>query len=199
MESKPAIIYMVRHGETEWSSFGQHTGRTDIPLTTQGEREAAHLASRLTPLKPDHVLTSPLGRARETCRLAGFDGGVRVVDDLIEWDYGDYEGRTTADIRAERPGWELFHDGCPGGETPEQVAARADRVVALLGTLEGRTILFSHGHMIRALGARWCRLPLFSGRHLDLDTASVSALSHHHDQPVIALWNDHPAALAPPR
>jgi probable phosphoglycerate mutase len=197
MADAQPVIYLVRHGETEWSSSGKHTGRTDIPLTERGMKEAAHLASRLLPLQPDRVFASPLGRAQQTCTLAGF-ANHQLIDDLAEWDYGRYEGRTTAEIKSERPGWELFHDGCPGGESPEDVTARADRVVARLRALEGRTILFSHGHMIRALGARWCDLPLIAGRHLDLDTASVSALSYHHDQPTIALWNDHPEALRPP-
>lgn len=198
MTSSTPIIYLVRHGETEWSASGKHTGRTDIPLSPRGEREALHLSSRLTPLEVDRVFSSPLGRAWQTCVRAGFAESAETLDDLAEWDYGEYEGRTTEEIHDERPGWELFRDGCPGGESPEDVQARADRVVAKLKGLEGRTILFSHGHMIRALGARWCELPLIVGRHLDLDTASVSALSHHHAQPTIALWNDHPEALKPP-
>ena len=198
MNSATSTIYLVRHGETAWSLSGQHTGRTDLPLTPRGDQEALRLASRLAPLAPDRILTSPLQRSHRTCTLAGFTERVEVLDDLVEWNYGDYEGRTTPEIRADRPGWELFRDGCPGGETPEEVAARADRVVARLRALEGRTILFSHGHMICALAARWSNLSLATAGHLKLDTASISALAHHHTRPTISLWNDHPGALRPP-
>ena len=187
------IVYLARHGETAWSLSGQHTGLTDLPLTQRGERNARRLGKRLEGLELVLVLTSPLQRAKRTCELAGL-GAVAVVDpDLVEWDYGAYEGRTTADIRKERPGWELFRDGCPEGESPEQVGVRADRVIARVRAASGDVLLFSSGHFIRVLAARWLGLgPQAPGRHFALGTASLSAVGYEHDltRPVIRLWND---------
>jgi broad specificity phosphatase PhoE len=194
------IIYLARHGETKWSLTGQHTGRTDLPLTENGERNALRLRERLSGLIFKNVFTSPLQRARRTCELAGFGSAAEIVSDLLEWNYGEYEGRTSVEIHSEFPDWQLFRDGCPGGETPEQVAARADRVVHLLQTISGNVLLFSSGHFLRMLGARWCKVePVIHARSLMLDTASVSMLGYEHNlsQPVIRLWNDTQHLLIP--
>ncbi|HXY34715.1 MAG TPA: histidine phosphatase family protein [Planctomycetaceae bacterium] len=187
------VVYLARHGETAWSLSGQHTGLTDLPLTEQGEQTARRLGVRLRELSFTNVFTSPLQRARQTCAQAGY-GDVAVVDpDLVEWDYGDYEGRRTNEIVAERPGWNLFRDGCPGGESPQQVAARADRVIGRLRALEGNALLFSSGHFIRVLAARWLGLePTSNSRYFSLSTASLSALGYERDlsRPVIQLWNE---------
>jgi broad specificity phosphatase PhoE len=182
-------VYLVRHGETEWSLNGQHTGVSDIPLTENG-RMAARL---LKPVLNDEtfalVLTSPLQRARETCELAGL--GERAVEEpaLAEWKYGDYEGLTTAQIRATRPGWSVFRDGCPGGETPEEVAARADRILAKVRAAEGNVALFAHGHIFRVLAARWIDLPASYGEHFLLDTATLNVLGYYRDSPALKIWN----------
>ena len=185
-------IYLARHGETAWSLSGQHTGRTDIPLTDRGEQNARRLGERLSGLTFAKVLTSPLRRARRTCELAGFSAAAEIDADLLEWDYGQYEGLTTAQIHAQHPAWRLFHDGCPGGETPEQVAIRADRIVAKVRALHGDVLLFSSGHFLRVLAARWLDAAPASGSYFLLGTASLSALSYEHDesQPVIRLWDD---------
>lgn len=185
-------IYLARHGETAWSLSGQHTGTTDIPLTENGERNARNLGARLRDAPFDHVFTSPLQRARRTCELAGFGGSAEIDPDLVEWNYGDYEGQRTADIRKERPNWFLFRDGCPGGETPDAVGARADRVIARLRALNADVIVFSHGHFLRVLGARWLGMPASDGRLLLLTTASLSILGYEHnrEEPVLRLWND---------
>jgi broad specificity phosphatase PhoE len=185
-------IYLARHGETEWSLSGQHTGVTDIPLTANGERNARSLGERLRGTSFVKVLTSPLQRARRTCELAGFGAHADIDPDLVEWNYGDYEGKRTADIRKERPSWFLFRDGCPGGESPQAVGARADRVIARLREINGDGIVFSHGHFLRVLGARWLGLSTTDGRLLLLTTASLSVLSYEHDldEPVLRLWND---------
>jgi broad specificity phosphatase PhoE len=191
-ESLPTA-YLARHGETAWSLTGQHTGRTDLPLTERGERNARRLGARLHGLTFAKVYTSPLRRAARTCELAGFGGAAEVDGDLVEWDYGQYEGRRTADILAERPGWELFRDGCPGGESPEQVGARADRVIACVRATSGDALLFSSGHFIRVLAARWLGFGASApGRHFLLSTASLSAVGYERDraQSVIRLWND---------
>jgi probable phosphoglycerate mutase len=182
---------LARHGETAWTVTGQHTGLTDLPLTAHGEGEAQKLGERLTGMTFAKVLTSPLRRAMRTCELAGF-GPVGESDrDLVEWDYGEYEGRHTADILAERPDWQLFRDGCPGGESPEHVATRADRVVQRVRRVAGDVLLFSSGHFLRVLAARWIGAEAIAGRSLMLSTASLSALTHEHvDQPAIYLWND---------
>jgi probable phosphoglycerate mutase len=185
-------IYLARHGETEWSLSGQHTGRTDIPLTERGERNARSLGERLTGTHFAKVLTSPLQRARRTCELAGFGKQAENDPELVEWDYGEYEGKRTADIRKERPGWYLFRDACPGGETLDAIGARADRVIARLRAIGGDVLLFSHGHFLRVLGARWLSLPVPDARLLLLTTASLSILGYEHnlEEPVLRLWND---------
>ncbi len=189
-------VYLVRHGETAWSLSGQATGRTDLPLTERGERDAQALTARLKGLSFVNVLTSPLQRAHRTAELAGFGELADVDDDLAEWDYGAYEGRRTADIRAERPGWRLLEDGCPNGEMLAAVSLRADRVIcrirALSGHTSGNTLVFAHRDILRVLAARWLELNAVEARRLYLDTASVSILGYHHDlqEPVIRLWND---------
>ncbi len=190
------IVYLVRHGETAWSVTGQHTGRTDLPLTPRGEQNARRLGARLRGLAFAQVLTSPLQRASRTCELAGF-GPVAVPDaDLVEWDYGDYEGRRTAEIRAARSGWQLFRDGCPGGESPADVAARADRVAARVRAADGNVLIFSSGHFLRMLAVRWLGLEPVAGRLFLLGAGSVSALGYDHDraEPTIRLWNELPVA-----
>lgn len=185
-------IYLARHGETAWSLSGQHTGITDIPLTENGERNARNLGQRLRGTPFDKVLTSPLQRARRTCELAGYAASAEIDNEFVEWNYGDYEGKRTADIRQERPDWFLFRDGCPGGESVEAVGARADRVLARLRAVNGDVIVFSHGHFLRVLGARWLGLPAADGRLLLLTTASLSVLGYEHNlqEPVLRLWND---------
>ena len=185
-------VYLVRYGETAWSISGQHTGRTDIPLTERGEHAAHALRARLKDLSVTKILTSPLQRARRTAELAGFGPSAEADPDLMEWDYGDYEGRRTVDIRAERPGWHLFEDGCPGGETLAEVATRADRVIARIRAWENDVLVFAHGHILRILIARWIALPALEARRLDLATASVSTLGYDHglDEPIIHLLND---------
>ena len=187
------IIYLARHGETAWTISGQHTGLTDLPLTERGERTARRLGERLKRLKFASVLTSPLQRAARTCELAGFKSVAEVEKNLVEWDYGAYEGRRTAEIRAERPGWELFRDGCPGGESPQQVSARADAVVQRIRRVSGDVLLFTSGHFLRVLATRWLGLePSVNCKFFMLSTASLSALGYEHDRsrPVIRLWNE---------
>jgi broad specificity phosphatase PhoE len=186
------VVYLARHGETAWSISGQHTGLTDLPLTEQGERNARRLADRLKGLSFAKVYSSPLQRAVRTCELAGFGARAEIDRDLLEWNYGEYEGRRTQDIHAERPDWQLFRDGCPGGESPQQIGARADRVVQRLREIQGNVLIFSSGHILRVLSARWLGLEPAGGKYLLLSTASLSALSYEHNlsQPVIQLWND---------
>ncbi len=186
------VIYLARHGETAWSLSGQHTGLTDLPLTERGQRNARALGTRLKGLTFATVLTSPLQRAARTCELAGFGTAAEVDRDLLEWNYGEYEGRRTVEILAERPDWQLFRDGCPGGESPDQVAARADRVVRRVRAVRGDVLLFSSGHFLRVLAARWLGLEPGAGRCFLLITASLSALGYEGSlsQPVIRLWND---------
>ncbi len=186
------VIHLARHGETAWSLSGQHTGRTDLPLTEHGERNARALGERLRGLEFAKVLTSPLRRAVRTCELAGFGSMAEIDSDLVEWDYGQYEGRRTAEIHAERPDWQLFRDGCPGGESPNQVGARADRLVGRVRAIKGDVLVFSSGHFLRVLAARWLGLDAAGGRYLLLSTASRSALSYEHNlaQPAIRLWNE---------
>jgi broad specificity phosphatase PhoE len=192
IDSARAKVYLVRHGETAWSITGQHTGRTDLPLTAHGEEQARGLVARLRGLRVDHVFSSPLRRALQTCELAGFGGRATLDPELLEWDYGEYEGRTLAQIHAIRPGWELFRDGCPGGESVAQVSARADRFVSRLRALGGKVLIFSSGHLLRVLAARWVECTAELGRRLELDPASVCVLSYEHDSEdsVIQLWND---------
>jgi broad specificity phosphatase PhoE len=191
MSEKLPTIYLARHGETAWSLTGQHTGLTDLPLTKHGGRNAAHLGERLRGLKFAKVFTSPLQRAMRTCELAGFKSSAEIDKDLVEWNYGDYEGRRTIEIHAERPGWQIFRDGCPGGESPEQVAARADRVVSRVRAVADDVLLFSSGHFLRVLAVRWLGLEPAAGRFFTLDTASLSELGYERDlsAPVIKLWN----------
>ena len=185
-------VYLVRHGETAWTISGQHTGRTDIPLTERGKRDVQELGTRLRGLTFAKVLTSPLHRARRTGELAGFGECAQADPDLTEWDYGDYEGRRTSDIRAEHPGWRLFEDGCPGGETLVEMSTRADRVIARVRALEGDVLVFAHRDILRILAARWVAQPALEARRLYLETASLSVLGYDHDldEPVIRLWND---------
>jgi broad specificity phosphatase PhoE len=183
-------LWLIRHGETEWSLSGAHTGRTDIPLTAAGREKAAAVGRYLADCKFAGVLVSPLERARETCRLAGCENA-RIDADLSEWDYGDYEGRTTTQIQAQRPGWSLWTDGVPNGETAAQVAARADTVIAHALAIEGEgnVALFAHGHILRVLAARWLGLPPEGGRLFALGTASISTLGYEREARVITRWN----------
>jgi broad specificity phosphatase PhoE len=186
------VVYLARHGETAWSLSGQHTGRTDLPLTERGDRNARALGERLRGLAFANVLTSPLQRAVRTAELAGFGGVAKVDPDLVEWDYGQYEGRRTAEILAERPDWQLFRDGCPGGETAVQVGTRADCVIGRVRAMDGNVLLFSSAHVMRVLAARWLGLESAAGRYLLLSTASLSTLGYEHNlsEPMIRLWNE---------
>jgi len=192
MKPELPTVTLVRHGETAWSLSGQHTGTTDLPLTERGERLARRLGERLAGRHFDHVFTSPSQRARRTGELAGFGGVAKVDPDLAEWDYGAYEGRTTADIRKEAPDWELFRDGVPGGETVAEIGARADRVVARLRQLDGNVLIFSSGHILRVIAARWLGLEPSAGRLFLLGTASISELGYDRarTEPVLRLWNE---------
>jgi len=185
-------VYLVRHGETLWTISGQHTGRTDVPLTARGERDAQALSGRLRGLPFAEVLTSPLQRARRTGELAGYGEDAQADFDLTEWDYGTYDGQRTLDIRAERPGWRLFEDGCPGGETLAAVTVRADRVIARVRALGRDVLVFAHRDILRILIARWVALPALEARRLYLETGSVSILGYDHDldEPVIRVLND---------
>src|SRR6058998_2823340 len=186
------VIYLARHGETSWSLTGQHTGLTDLPLTERGEREARRLGEGLAGLTFAKVFTSPLLRAARTCELAGFGAASEVDRDLVEWNYGKYEGLRTAEIHAKRPDWQLFRDGCPDGELPNQVGARADRIMSRVRVIKGDVLIFSSGHFLRVLGARWLGLEPAAGRFFTLSTASVSVLGYENNlsQSVIRLWND---------
>jgi broad specificity phosphatase PhoE len=183
-------VVPVRHAETEWSVDGRHTGLTDIPLTDAGRATATALAGRLRQWRFERVLVSPLRRARETCELCGLGDRAEVFDELHEWDYGEYEGLTTDQIHARRGEWNLWRDGCPGGESPEQVGARADRVLAAVSEVHGAVAAFSHGHMLRVLGARWVELPPAGGARLGLSAGAVSVLGYERDTRILALWND---------
>jgi broad specificity phosphatase PhoE len=189
---EPQIIYLARHGETAWSLSGQHTGLTDLPLTPRGECNARRLGQRLAGLEFAKVFTSPLQRASRTCELAGFGRRAEADGDLVEWHYGEYEGLSTADIHVKRPGWEPFRDGFPGGESFDQVGARADRVVERVRSVDGAVLLFSSGHFLRILAARWIGLKPEGGRYFLLGTASLSTLTFEHNpsEPAIGLWND---------
>jgi len=183
-------IVLVRHGETEWSRAGKHTGRTDIPLTDEGREQARRVGAALQKRRFAVVWTSPLTRAAETCRLAGFGSVADAKDELMEWDYGAYEGRTTSDIRKERPGWTLWRDGVPGGDTIDQVADSVDRMIAELRSIDGAAVLFAHGHVLRVLAARWLGLEPGAGRLFALDPATISILGYERETPVIRLWNE---------
>ena len=190
MNGTSPVVYLARHGETAWTITGQHTGLTDLPLTRRGEDMARRLGERLSGMTFAKVFTSPLRRAARTCELAGFAATAEIDADLLEWDYGRYEGLLSADIHAERPDWQLFRDGCPGGESPEHVAARADQVVQRVRSIGGDVLLFSSGHFLRMLAARWIGEAPMAGRSFMLSTASLSALSHEHTDPAILQWND---------
>ena len=193
----PLRLYLIRHGETEWSLSGQHTGVKDIPLTARGEAEARELAQRLRDIPFAHVLTSPLKRARRTCELAALNPTPEIEPDLVEWNYGDYEGQRSEEILQTQPGWNIFHDGGPNGENPTQVSDRADRLIARLRTLKGNVALFTHGHFGRVMAVRWIGIPVATGQHFQLDTASLSKFGydpHHRKVPVIMMWNSNSPA-----
>lgn len=188
----PLRLYLIRHGETEWTSSHRHTGRTDIPLTAAGEREARQWREPLSRIAFARVLTSPRQRARQTCALVGLSESAEIEPDLAEWDYGDYEGLRTVDIHESRPGWNVFRDGCPHGEDPSQVSARGDRLIARLRAMHGNVALFSHGQFGPALAMRWIGSPVVEAQHFPLSTASLSILEDNPDHPgvaVIARWN----------
>ncbi|HLB33695.1 MAG: phosphoglycerate mutase [Verrucomicrobia bacterium RIFCSPHIGHO2_12_FULL_41_10] len=191
---KPSFpkIYLARHGETAWSRSGQHTGRTDMPLVEQGEKDAKLLGARLQKLTFDKVISSPLQRAMNSCILGGFGERVEAEPLLLEWNYGDYEGLKTTEIRAKNPNWSIFRDGCPDGESPDQIAARCDELIAKLRSVNGDVLLFSHAHVLRMLTARWLGQPPANSGLYFLNTASLSILGYYHDltEPVIHLWND---------
>jgi probable phosphoglycerate mutase len=182
-------VYLLRHGETEWSLNGRHTGVTDVPLTENGGVAARLLRPILAKVTFLLVLTSPLQRARETCELAGLGQFATVEPDLIEWNYGEYEGLTTEQIRLTRPGWSVFRDGCPGGETPDQIGARADRVLDTIRATEGNVALFAHGHILRVLAARWINLSASCGENFILDTATLNVLGYYRESPAFEIWN----------
>ena len=190
-------VRLVRHGQTEWSRIGRHTGATDLPLTEEGRRAARLLRPALAAGRFAEVLTSPLRRARETCELAGLAGRAGIDPDLAEWNYGEYEGMTHDEIEKRAPGWLLFEHGCPGGESPEQVRVRLDRLVSKIRAIPGNVVLFAHGHVLRALAARWLGLPVSKGRHFLLDTATLSTLGYYREIPAVKSWNS-PLSLAGP-
>jgi broad specificity phosphatase PhoE len=192
MSSALPKLYLARHGDTAWTDSQQHTGLTDLPLNKRGEEHARQLGERLRVFSFSRVFTSPLQRAAKTCELAGFGAGAEVDRDLVEWDYGRFEGKVTSDVLKERPGWELYRDGCPEGETPGDVAGRADRFIARVHGIAGDVLAFSSGHIIRMIAARWLGLPPAAGRFFFCDPASVGVLGFEHDsrdQPIIRLWN----------
>ena len=197
MAAKSKEIWLVRHGQTEWSRTGRHTGATDLPLTEEGRRAARLLGLVLAAERFAAVLTSPLRRARETCDLAGLGDRAGIEPDLVEWNYGEYEGMTHEEIEMRAPGWILFEHGCPGGESPEQIRVRLDRLVGKVRAAAGNTVLFAHGHVLRALAARWLGLPVSMGRHFLLDTATLSTLGYYRESPAVKRWNS-PLSLAGP-
>jgi broad specificity phosphatase PhoE len=182
-------IYLVRHGETEWSLSGQHTSYTDLPLTEHGREQARAVADKLAGIGFSLVLSSPLQRARETCRLAGFGQAAELTDDLREWNYGDYEGVTTAEIHERDPDWLLWRDGCPGGESPAEIGARLDRLLSRLAGVDGDVLCFAHGHVLRVLTARWLEMEVAAGARFALATATVSVLGHEHATQVVERWS----------
>jgi probable phosphoglycerate mutase len=182
-------VCLIRHGETEWSLSGQHTGKTDIPLTENGRNVARQLATILSDHNFELVLTSPLKRARETCELAGLGNKAKIDRDLMEWDYGEYEGLTTEQIQIQKPGWLIFTDGCPGGESPDQVGARVDRLISKIRALKGDIAVFAHGHLLRTFAPRWLGMPVADGAHFLLDPATLSVMSYYRSIPAIRRWN----------
>lgn len=187
-DTEPAEIWLVRHGETEWSKSGQHTGVSDLPLTQAGEQAARRLGHHLASTRFDHVFTSPLQRARRTAELAGITDP-EIDPELVEWDYGEYEGRTRAEVREQDPDWTVWKDGAPGGESPREVSDRVDRLIEKYAVLTGRVLLVAHGHILRALGARWVGEPVTLGEHLPLDTATLCVLGYDRGLPVLQRWN----------
>lgn len=183
------LIYLVRHGETEWSLSGQHTGTTDIPLTENGRNTAKQFNPFFSQVNLALVLTSPLKRARSTCELAGLGEKAEIDRDLVEWNYGDYEGMTTQQIHAKSPKWILFKDGCPGGETPEQICKRVDRAIGRVREIKGNVVIFAHGHVLRVFVARWLGFPVLAASHFLLDPATLSILSYYQGIPAIKQWN----------
>ena len=182
-------LTVVRHGETEWSLSGQHTSHTDLPLTEEGRDQARRDADALAGVGYSLVLCSPLLRARETCRLCGFEAAAQLTDDLREWDYGDYEGLTSVEIRERDPGWDLWTQGCPGGESPAEVGARVDRLLARVAASEGEVLAFAHGHILRVVAARWCEMQVAAGARFALVTAGIGVLGHEHDTQVLERWS----------
>ena len=197
MSSATSVVYLVRHGETEWARNGRHTGLTDIPLTKTGEEAASLIANALANVTFAQVWTSPLQRAKRTCELAGFGARAQTEADLVEWDYGNYEGLRSVEIHQQRPGWLVFNDGCPGGEMPAQVGARVDRLIQRLHSQTGKTLIFSSGHLLRVMAARWLGIKAEDGRHFALSTASLSILGYEHGDrdPAIMLWNHQQHAI----
>jgi len=189
MADEPQRVYLIRHGETEWSRDGKHTGVTDVSLTDHGRQTARMLQPVLAREQFVLVLTSPLKRARETCEMAGLAKVAIIETNLMEWNYGEYEGLTTKQIQSARPGWSVFHHGCPGGETPEHVAGRADRMLAKVRATDGNVALFAHGHILRVIAARWIHQPPSFGECLLLDTATLSVLGYYYDTPALKAWN----------
>jgi broad specificity phosphatase PhoE len=189
MAANSQEVWLIRHGQTEWSRIGRHTGRTDLPLTEEGRRAARLLRSALAAERFAEVFTSPLRRARETCELAGLGDRAGIEPDLSEWNYGEYEGLTHEEIEKRAPGWILFEHGCPGGESPEQIRARLDRLVGRIRAIAGNVALFAHGHILRALAARWLGLPVLAGGHFFLDTATLSTLGYYRESPAVKRWN----------
>jgi probable phosphoglycerate mutase len=182
-------LYCIRHGETEWSLSGQHTGATDVPLTDHGRMLAKRLRTALSQEKFDLVLVSPLQRARETCALAGLGEEAIVARDLTEWNYGNYEGLTPGQVQDINPGWLIFRDGCPGGEAPDEVGGRVDRVIVRVRSVDGDVAVFAHGHVLRTLAARWIGLPPQGGQHFTLETGTISILGFYHNVPAVKAWN----------
>jgi broad specificity phosphatase PhoE len=193
--SGPEAIVLVRHGETDWSASGQHTSRTDLPLVEAGREQARALAPALRGRTFARVLSSPLKRARETCELIGFGKVVELRDELHEWDYGDYEGLTTPQIKHKRPDWDLWQDGCPGGESPDQVSSRADRVLSSLQGVDGQVLVFAHGHFLRVLSARWLEMPVSAGARLMLSAGALCVLGHERETRALERWNETPRSL----
>ncbi|MFZ2052188.1 MAG: histidine phosphatase family protein [Solirubrobacteraceae bacterium] len=189
MSDSPEVL-LIRHAATEWSVAGRHTGRTDLPLIAEGRQAAARTARKLERQSYEWVLSSPLRRARETCEICGLGAQAQTVDQLVEWDYGEYEGLTTAQIRELRPGWSLWRDGCPGGESLAQVSERADAVIAMLQTLQGQVAIFAHGHILRVLAARWIAAEPALGARLMLSTGALSVLGHEHGAGALRRWNE---------
>jgi broad specificity phosphatase PhoE len=193
--SGPERILLVRHGETEWSASGQHTSRTDLPLVEAGREQARALAPALRDQTFTRVLSSPRKRALQTCELTGFGEVVELREELHEWDYGEYEGLTTPQIRERRPDWNLWRDGCPGGESPEQVSARADRLLASLAQVDGQALVFAHGHILRVLSARWVEMPASAGARLLLSAGALCVLGHERETRALERWNETPDKL----